>query len=71
MYLRTDFSAISFGYAATQPGDDKESIAAMHREMAGGLCEFVAKDSKLTLCPVAFGSRRTHVNETCLHSHLG
>ena len=57
LYLHSDFSAISSGYAATQPDDNKESIAAMHREMVGGLCEFMAKGAKLTLRPAAFGSR--------------
>ena len=39
--------------------------------MTGGLCECMAKDSKLTLRHVAFGSRQTRGNKTCLHLHLG
>ena len=56
IYLRTDFSAISFGYAATQPIANEESITGIRCGMAGGLCKFMAKDSKLSLCPVAFSS---------------
>ena len=70
LHLQSDFSVISFGYAATQYGDDKESITAMHREMVGSLCKFVAEGSKLTLHPVAFGSQWTCSNETRLHLHL-
>ena len=70
-YLCTDFSSIRFGYTATQPGYDKEFPAAMHHEITEGLCEFMVKGSKLTLHPVTFGTRRTHDNETQLHSKLG
>ena len=71
LYLRTDFSAKGFSYAACQPGNDPDSLAAMRREMRGGTCEFMTKGSNLTLRCVAFGSRRTKGNETRLHSHLG
>ena len=36
LYLRTDFCAVGFGYAACQPGSDQPSLDAMMREMAGG-----------------------------------
>ena len=71
LYLRTDYSALSFGYVALQPGDDNSSLAAMHREMRGGPCEFMSDNPNLYLRPVAFGSRKTRGNETRLHSHLG
>ena len=57
-YIRTDFSALGFGGALLQPDDDDESLAAMHREMAGGECEFMQKESKCRLRPVAFVARR-------------
>ena len=47
LYLHTDFSAISFGYADIQPGDNKDSLAAMKRGMVcwkkvRGLCMWIA-----------------------------
>ena len=53
-YVRTDFSALGFGDALLQLDDDDEPLAAMKREMAGGECEFMRKDSKCCLRPVAF-----------------
>jgi hypothetical protein len=70
-YLLSDFCKNGFGYVACQPGNDPSSLAAMHREMAGGDCEFLLPNSKLLLHPVAFGCRRTRGNETRFHSHLG
>ena len=71
LYLRSDYSALSFGYAALQPADEEESLATMDHEMKGGPCEFMSKNTKLKLGPVAFGSRKTRGNEARLHSHLG
>ena len=71
MYLHTDFSALSFGYASTQPADDKASILAMCRRIAEAPCKFMAEGPKLKLPPVTFGSRWTCGNETRLHPHLG
>ena len=70
VYLLTDFSSEGFGYCVAQPGQDVPSLEAMKREMAGGDCEFLT-DSKLTLHPVAFGSRRCRDNEKNFHSHIG
>ena len=70
-YLLTDFSKLGFGYNLCQPNDDKDSIAAMRREMEGGDCEFLTKDSKLLLRTTGFGSRKTRGRESSLHSHLG
>ena len=64
LYLRTDISALNFGYASTQLTDDKESLLAMRCEMAGAPFEFIEIGSKLKVHPVAFGSQRTHGNET-------
>ena len=50
LYLRTEFYGKGFGYAACQPGNDMDSLAAMHREMKGGPYEFIIKGSKLVLC---------------------
>ena len=71
LVLCTDFSSFGFGYVATQPADDQVSFDAMKRRMDGGDFDFLKKDSKASLHPVAFGSRRTRGNETKLHSHLG
>ena len=71
LYLLTDFCKDGFGWCASQPGDDSPSLAAMHREMRGGDCEFMLPNANLTLHPVAFGCRRTRGNEVYLHSHLG
>ena len=59
------------GYVATQPGDDADSLAAMKIAMRGEGFDFLTKESKARLFPVAFGSRRCRGNETRLHSHLG
>jgi hypothetical protein len=63
LYLKTDFSALGLSFALCQPKDSAESIAAMHREDAGGACEFEFCDSKMRLLPVAFGSRMTKGNK--------
>ena len=63
LYIHTYFSGKGFGYAACQPSNDVNSLAAMRCEMAGGPCEFMPKGSKIVLCCVAFGSRRTRGNE--------
>ena len=39
-------------------------------EIAGAPFEFIEVGSKLKVRPVAFGSQRTHGNETRLHLHL-
>ena len=69
--LRTDFSAAGFGYVLLQPADDPISINAMNKCMAGNGFDFLTKDSRAILRPVAFGSRRARNNESKLHSHLG
>lgn len=72
LYLRTDFCALGFGYAACQPGSDQPSLDAMMREMAGGECEFLKEENKhLTLHPVALGARTARGREGKLHSYLG
>ena len=71
LYLCTDYSALAFGFVALQPADDKDSLAAMRREIRGGPCELMTSGSTLYLRPVAFGSRKTRGNEKRLHLHLG
>ena len=66
-----DFSAKGFGYDACQPGNNPDPLAAMHRKMRGGPCEFMTKESTLTLRFVVFSCRRTRGNKTRLYSHLG
>eukprot|EP00957_Ditylum_brightwellii_P139678 10645407-Ditylum_brightwellii.AAC.1 len=39
-YIKTDFSAKGRGFTLCQPGDDKELLEAMKREVDGGECEF-------------------------------
>ena len=70
LYLRTDISALNFGYASTQLTDDKESLLAMRREMAEAPFEFIGIGSKLKVHIEGFGSQRTRGNETRLHLHL-
>ena len=43
LYLCTDFSALSFNYVTTQPADDKDSLLAIRRRMAGDPYKFIAK----------------------------
>lgn len=70
--LRTDFSAIGFGYVACQPNNDEASLAAMHSCMSGnGFDDFLTKSAIAVLRPVSFGSRRCRNNESQLHSYLG
>ena len=71
MYLKTDFSAKSLGYALCQPNQDKESLEAMREEMNGGPCKFDMTLKGLRLLPISFGSRRTIGNEQHFHSHPG
>ncbi|KAL3787769.1 LOW QUALITY PROTEIN: hypothetical protein HJC23_009820, partial [Cyclotella cryptica] len=74
-YLKTDFAQVGMGYVGCQPDNDDASLAAMHREVCGGPCEFLtnAKDvgSPPRLKPICMGSRRNKGYETRLHSHLG
>jgi hypothetical protein len=69
--LRTDFSALGFGYVVCQPGDDECSLAKTSQYMSGNGFGFMTKDGGGILYPVAFGSRRTRGNEKRLHSYLG
>ena len=69
--LRTDFSALGFGYVLLQPGDDSASTAAAQDYRDGKGFSFMTKDSRAILRPVCFGARKTRGNETRLHSHLG
>ena len=62
-YLLTDFSKFGFGYEIAQPDDDPASLAAMHREILGGDCEFLLPRSILRLRPTGFGSRRCRGKE--------
>jgi hypothetical protein len=71
MYLKTDFSSLSLGFALCQPNDDPESVNAMNEEIAGGPCRFDTKLKGLRLRPIAFGSRRTIGNERHFHSYPG
>jgi hypothetical protein len=70
-YLKTDFSTLGLGFALCQPNDSAESITAMNREDSGGDCEFEFCVSKMSLLPVALGSRMTKGNEVHFHSHPG
>jgi hypothetical protein len=71
MYLKTDFSSLSLGFALCQPNEDDESIQAMKDEIAGGPCRFDLTLKGLRLRPIAFGSRRTIGNEKHFHSYPG
>jgi hypothetical protein len=71
-YLKSDFYSKGLGFALCQPDTSPEALAAMHREDAGGACEFdLLSKSDLRLLPIAFGSRKTIGNEVHFHSHPG
>ena len=70
-YLRTDWSAIGMLFVLLQPASDPESLAAMHRKIAGGPYEFMLPNAKCHLRPVCFGSCKYRGQENKLHSHLG
>ena len=77
IYIRTDFSSLGFGFVALQPGDNKESIEAVEREISGGQCEFELKKKGPRLFPCAFGSkkiagyqRHVHVRSFVMYHHL-
>jgi len=69
--LRTDFSALGFGYVVCQPGNDECLLAKMSQYMSGNGFGFMTKDGGGILHPVVFGSRRTRGNKKHLHSYLG
>jgi len=69
--LRTDFSALGFGYVVCQPATDEASDAAMTAYCLGSDFSFMTKESSAAVCPVAFGGRCCHGNEVRLHFHLG
>ena len=71
LVLRTDFSALGFGYVVCQPSTDDASEAAMKAYRSGSDFSFMTKGSSATIRPVAFGGRRCRGNEIRLHSHLG
>ncbi len=69
--LRTNFLARGFGYVVCQPGTNAAFKQAMAAFQVGHDFMFMTTDSSAVLHPVAFGGRRCHGNEICLHSHLG
>ncbi len=69
--LRTDFSALGFGYIVCQPNNNECSLARTSQYMSGNGFGFMTKDGSGILHPVTFGSRRTRGNEKQLHSYLG
>lgn len=71
MYLKTDFSSLSLGFALCQPSTDQDSIDAMNEEINGAPCRFDTKLKGLRLQPIAFGSRCTIGNEKHFHSYPG
>ena len=71
-YLKTDWSKKAQAAALLQPAsEDAEALEAMHREAAGGKCEFDLTKSGLRLYPIAFISRRTTTIEESYHSYVG
>jgi hypothetical protein len=69
--LRSDFSALGFGYVVCQPATDEASEEAMRAYCDGSDFGFMTKESSAMVRPVAFGGRRCRGNEVRLHSHLG
>jgi hypothetical protein len=70
-YLRTDASKHGHGNVLLQPGDDKDSIEAMNKEINGGPCLFDTSTScKLRLYPIGFSGRKCSTAESYLHSFM-
>ncbi len=61
--LHMDFSAQGFRYVVCQPANDDILIAMVAQFMSGNRFDFMGKDDKGILHPVAFGSSRTQGNE--------
>jgi hypothetical protein len=61
--LCTDFSAQGFGYVVCQPANNNILMAMVAQFMSGNVFDFMGKDNKGILHPMAFGSRRTQGNE--------
>jgi hypothetical protein len=61
--LCMDFSARGFGYDDCQPANNNILMAMVAQFMSGNGFDFMGKDNKGILHPVAFGSRRTQGNE--------
>jgi hypothetical protein len=69
--LRTNISALGFGYNLCQPGDIKVSLSMTAEYMLRNGFGFMTKSGGGILHPDAFGSCRTCGNETQLHYYLG
>jgi hypothetical protein len=69
--LRTDFSAMGFGYVLLQPGSDNASMQVAQDYRCGKAFTFMTKGLLATLHPVCFGAQKCRGNEVRLHSHLG
>jgi hypothetical protein len=69
--LRTDFSAMGFGYVLLQSGNNDASTQAAQDYWDGKAFTFMTKVTRATLHPVCFGAQKCRGNEVRLHSHLG
>jgi hypothetical protein len=69
--LRTDFSALGFGYVLLQPRNNDASIQALQDYWEGKGFSFMTKVLSATLHPICFRARKCRGNEVWLHSHLG
>jgi hypothetical protein len=61
--LCTDFSVQGFGYVVCQPANNNILTAMAAQFMSGNGFDFMGKDDRGILHPVAFGLRRTQGNE--------
>jgi hypothetical protein len=69
--LRTDFSALGFGYVLLQPGNDDALIQVSQDYREGKGFSFMTKELLATLHPICFGARKCRGNKVWLHSRLG
>ncbi len=69
--LRTNFSALGFGYVLLKPGNNNALIQASQDYREGKAFSFMTKESLAALHPVCFGAWKCRGNKVWLHSHLG
>jgi hypothetical protein len=69
--LRTNFSALGFGYVPLQPGNNDALIQASQDYWEGKGFSFMTKELLATLHPICFVAWKCRGNKVRLHSHLG
>jgi len=70
-FLKTDWSALAFGYILIQPNDSPECATALLHLQHTGECEFDLTLKGACLHPIRFGSRGCTNQEKHYHSFVG